>query len=525
MAFSGTLDSDFLKLSTIKPDRKSDFINYSAADFDTLRDSMIEYVKAVYPEDFNNFYESDMGIMLVELVAYMGSVMSYKGDALANENTLPTVKTRDNMAKLLELIGVRLKGPSSASAKGRLTWNDAGSTWPGTYTFTGANRTVSVASPEDGGPVSYTVYKTDSAGVLQNIDSTNDSFSIGSDAEATGKVALVEGAYQVERGSFGTSRVKTITLTQSPVIEKSIRVFVDGTDPNDTAATGTYLEVNKLFSASGGTDKSFEVNYDGNNQATVIFGDGAISQNPPHNGTFTVTYRVGGGSRGNLVKDAINAILSDDAGNSWRVENTTVMSGGTNSETLEHARRYAPYTFKSQDRLVTLDDYVALGNSFISSQGTRGKVTAATRDAYSSANIIDVYVLENATDLQLQKSSPTFKSDLLTEIDGKKMITDYVVVNDGLARTLDLTLNIRVDRERKKQESEIKRLVSAEIINFFDIDKREFGDSFLKVELERKLFQLPQVRFATIDNIPDEVKVDFNEVIQLNNFSVDITYL
>jgi len=524
MTFSGTLDSDFLKLSNIKQDRKADFINFAAADFDTLKDSMLDYVKAVYPEDFNNFYESDLGIMLVELVAYMGAVMSYKGDALANENTLPTVKTRTNMAKLLELIGVRLKGPSSASAKGRLTWNDTGTaSYP--QTFTGANRSITVASPEDGAPVSYTIYKTDANGVLENIDDTNDSFSVTAAAEVTDNIALVEGAYQVNRGNFGRENIKTITLTNTPVIEKSIRVFVDSTDPNDTNATGTYLEVNKLFSASGANDRVFEVSYNGDGQATIIFGDGAISQNPPHNGTFTVTYRVGGGTRGNLVKDAINAILTDDAGNSWRVENTTVMTGGTNSETLEHARKYAPYTFKSQDRLVTLDDYVALGNSFISSQGTKGKVTAATRDAYSSANIIDVYVLENATDLQLQKASPTFKSDLLTEIDGKKMLTDHVVVSDGLARTLDLTLNIRVDRERKKQEAEIKRLVAAEVIDFFDIDKREFGDSFVKVELERKLFQLAPVRFATIDNIPDEVKVDFNEVIQLNNFSVDITYL
>ena len=192
---------------------------------------------------------------------------------------------------------------------------------------------------------------------------------------------------------------------------------------------------------------------------------------------------------------------------------------------MAQARRYAPYTFKAQDRLVTLEDYQAFTTQFISSQGEKGKGIAATRDAFSSANIIDVYVLQKATELQFQKGSPAFKNNLLTQINNKKMLTDQVVVNDGLVRTLDLTITLHIEREFKDLETEIKQTASQQVLSYFAIDNTDFGRTFEKVELERKLFQIPQIRFAVIENLPRAIKVDFNEIIQLNNFSFDIVYL
>jgi len=125
----------------------------------------------------------------------------------------------------------------------------------------------------------------------------------------------------------------------------------------------------------------------------------------------------------------------------------------------------------------------------------------------------------------MQKASPTFKNDLLTQIDNKKMLTDQVVVNDGLIRTLDLAITLTIEREFKPLEAEIKRLATDQVMSFFAVDNMDFGKEFSKVELERKLFQIPQIRFAEIDNLPRTVKVDFNEIIQLNNISFDLLYL
>ena len=540
MSFSGTVDSDFMKLGFIPENKRADYVNFAAADFETIKASLIEYLFAVYPEDYSNFSESDIGIMLLELVAYMGAVVSYKSDAVASENFISTVKTRNNLQKLLELIGVKMKGPSSSSARGQLTWasdpEDPPEAQVATIVFQPANRTFSVPSPEDGAPVSFSIYKLDSNDNIEDIKNADDSITFyGATDSANGDpgpssvytgMALVEGSLVKESGSFdGLETVKSIRLGESPVIEKSARVFVTSYATEDSAATGVYLEVDRLFSASGPTDKIFEVVYDNNYNATLVFGEGTLGQAPPTGAAYTVSYRVGGGSRGNMNKEVINVIAIDDNENNWRLENTTPFTGGTNAETMAQARRYAPYTFKAQDRLVTLEDYQAFTTQFISSQGEKGKGIAATRDAFSSANIIDVYVLQKATELQFQKGSPAFKNNLLTQINNKKMLTDQVVVNDGLVRTLDLTITLHIEREFKDLETEIKQTASQQVLSYFAIDNTDFGRTFEKVELERKLFQIPQIRFAVIENLPRAIKVDFNEIIQLNNFSFDIVYL
>ena len=537
MSFSGTVDSDFMKLGFIPENKRADYVNFAAADFDTIKASLIEYLFAVYPEDYSNFSESDIGIMLLELVAYMGAVVSYKTDAVASENFVSTVKTRNNLQKLLELIGVKMKGPSSSSARGKLTW--AGATDDPTHAdvvsivFQPANRTFSVPSPEDGAPVSFSIYKLDSNDNIEDIKNADDSIEFTSDdtdnpavSSIYSNMALVEGSLVKEVGSFNDlETVKTIRLGTSPVIEKSARVFVTSYASEDSTATGAYLEVDRIFSASGPTDKIFEVVYDDNFNATLVFGEGTLGQSPPTGASFTVTYRVGGGSRGNMKKEVINVIAIDGNDNNWRLENTTPFTGGTNAETMAQARRYAPYTFKTQDRLVTLEDYQAFTTQFISSQGEKGKGIAATREAFGSANVIDVYVLQKATELQFQKGTPSFKNNLLTQINNKKMLTDQVVVNDGLVRTLDLTITLHLEREFKDLETSIKQVASQQVLSYFAIDNTDFGRTFEKVELERKLFQIPQIRFAVIENLPRAIKVDFNEIIQLNNFSFDIVYL
>ena len=290
-------------------------------------------------------------------------------------------------------------------------------------------------------------------------------------------------------------------------------------------ATGGYKQVDRLYSASGGDDKIFQVIYDENYAATVLFGDNALGISPPQGAKFSVLYRIGGGSRGNISAEAINVVTTPTStpGNALdvRTENRTAATGGDSAETAAHAKKYAPYTFKRQDRVVTLEDYIAIGNTFRSEQGTIGKTTAVVRDAYSSANVIDVYTLEKATDLTLQKASSTFKQSLLEAIEPKKMLTDEVVVVDGLIRTLDLVVTIRIDKDLKPIEGQIQQEVADTILEHFNIDNSDFGQPFVATDLNRKIFTLPNVRYSTVDNLPEVTKVDFNEIIQLNNFTIN----
>lgn len=538
MNLSGTITSDFMKLAEVPTWKKPTLINFAATDFLTLRNSLIAYSKAVYPDDYQYFVESDLGMMFLELVAYMGSVMSMKADMLANENFLATAKQRTSVKKLLNLIGVKMRGPLSAATQGKLLFenNLVGLT----AVITPDKRIINTISTEDGGAVTYTLYKVVN-GLVDTINSNGNIYLNSTEtdnaltlANVFTNIVLQEGALVQETGEFAaTEGVKSIKLSQGPVVDGSVQVYV--TDPTKTLAQGAYTEVQNIYFASGSSDRIFEVLYDDNYNATILFGDNSTGIVPSENASYLVQYRVGGGTRGNIPKSYINTKVSVDligtqngTNQGTQVATLTNISkgtGGSNAETIEHAKRYAPLTFRRQDRLVTLEDYSVFANTFISNYGTVGKATAATRRAYASANVIDIYVLEKASDLQLQRATTNFKTQLLSAMNKKKMATDDVVIVDGLIRTLDLITTIKIDKDQEENQNNIKAKVRNKILNYMNVDNREFGQALDLSELNRQIFEIDEVRYSTIDNLGQDVIIDFNEIIQLNNLTINIELL
>lgn len=522
MVFDGSVKSDFLKLSEYPATNKPALINYSATDFETLRNSLIDYIRAVYPLDYQNFSESDLGVMLIELVAYMGAVMSLKADMLAHENYISTAKNRNNVKKLLELLGVKLKGPISAAANASITFQSA-IVGP-SVTIPADQRVFTVTSPEDGGQVTYTLYKTQNGQIVDVNSTASLDLTVAESAGGLGIVwnnlMLLEGSLVSQQGSFtDTNTNKFITLTETPIPEKSINVLITSTDP---AATGNWTQVDNLFTVSGAGQKVFEVLYTDDFAATILFGDGVNGASVPVGSSYLVTYRIGGGTRGNINDGIINVTISLPTGESGVVTNTSVGSGGQDAETVAKAKKYGPLVFKTQNRLVTAQDYATFANTFGSNSGATGKAKAVVRDAYSSANIIDLYLLQVASPTQLQQATVQFKKDLLEAIEDKKMLTDEVVIVDGVIRTMDLVVSLRIDKYLLPSEESIKANVRNALLNFFNVDNFDFGKPVILSEVVRAILGVQEVRFATIDNFSSDIYVDFNEIVQLNNFVINV---
>ena len=524
--------SDFMKAIKISDNIKSSYVDFTATDFASLRASLIEYIRAIYPVDYNNFIESDLGIMLVELVSYMGAIMSMKADMLAHENFIHTAKDRESVRKLFKLVGLSLKGPTSAQAVAKLTMPDDSSTvLDKAIELDAENRVVVVTSPEDGEPVTYTIYKAID-GVVSPLDDYNADLEITAanytpGVENSWDVVLLEGAFATESGTFSQlDTFKSISLEESPVIQNSVQVFLES---SDIATSGAFRQVEDLYQASSSSDKMFQVIYDDQFKAKIIFGNGTNGVSPTNNSDYIVTYRVGGGDRGNVPDGYINSLIAgtyNAADASFRLEQAQIATGGADAETIDHAKKYGPLAFKRQDRIVSLDDYATFASRFVSPAGTTGKATVVARKAYSSANIIDLYILEKASSLQLQKASISFKNALLTAISEKKLITDDVVISDGLIRTLDLLVTVSLDRRFQGVESTLVTKISNVIKDYFLSDNMDFGDSISFASLNRVIFGIEEVKFSTIDNFEEEIiSVDFNEIIQLNNTVINVNYV
>ena len=79
----------------------ADFTSY---DFETIRRTMINYLREKYPEDFNDYIDSSEYIALVDLIAYQAQNLSFRIDLNARENFLETASRRDSVLRLARLI-------------------------------------------------------------------------------------------------------------------------------------------------------------------------------------------------------------------------------------------------------------------------------------------------------------------------------------------------------------------------------------------------------------------------------------
>ena len=79
----------------------ADFTSY---DFETLRSSMINYIKTYYPETFNDFLESSEYLALIDMIAFLGQSLAFRTDLNARENFIDTAQRRDSILKLARML-------------------------------------------------------------------------------------------------------------------------------------------------------------------------------------------------------------------------------------------------------------------------------------------------------------------------------------------------------------------------------------------------------------------------------------
>lgn len=75
-------------------------VNLNAFDFDTIRESMKDYIQRNYPEDFNDWIESSEFVALLDLMAYLGQSLAFRMDINARENFMDVARARESILRL-----------------------------------------------------------------------------------------------------------------------------------------------------------------------------------------------------------------------------------------------------------------------------------------------------------------------------------------------------------------------------------------------------------------------------------------
>lgn len=88
-----------------KKDKK--IIRYTDREFNSIKQSLVEYSRRYYPDIFKDFSEASFGSMMLDTVAYFGDMLSFYLDYQANESFLDTAVEYDNVIRLGEQVGYK----------------------------------------------------------------------------------------------------------------------------------------------------------------------------------------------------------------------------------------------------------------------------------------------------------------------------------------------------------------------------------------------------------------------------------
>lgn len=95
--------------------------DFKAYDFESLRDTLLNYIQTNYPEDFNDFINSSEYVALVDLIAFLGQNLAFRSDLNLRETFLETAEVRGNVLNIARQLGYKPFRSNAATGFLRLT--------------------------------------------------------------------------------------------------------------------------------------------------------------------------------------------------------------------------------------------------------------------------------------------------------------------------------------------------------------------------------------------------------------------
>jgi hypothetical protein len=85
-------------------------IDYNARNFSDVRLQLIEFIQKYYPEIFSDFNDASVGMMLLELNAAVGDMLSFHTDRMFNETQISYAQERSSVLELARTFGLNIPG-------------------------------------------------------------------------------------------------------------------------------------------------------------------------------------------------------------------------------------------------------------------------------------------------------------------------------------------------------------------------------------------------------------------------------
>jgi hypothetical protein len=264
---------------------------------------------------------------------------------IVNESFLDSATLRENVVSLARNIGYVPR--SRTAAKAQISFDTSISTNTPTVTLQAGLACVGAIDN-----TSYTFSVPDNISV--NVINGTASFN---------KIDVYQGTFLTKQFTVDGSLDQRFLLSNSYIDTSTISVYVKGV--NDTGVGSKYSLVDNILNIDA-TSQIYLIQEVQDEKYELLFGDGYIGKKLENNSVITVTYIVTDGKEGNgasafsfsgSIRDASDGLPS--LGNISIITNQSSQNG-SDIESVDSIKYFAPRIYSSQYRAVTARDYEAI---------------------------------------------------------------------------------------------------------------------------------------------------------------------
>lgn len=437
-------------------------IDYTSRDYEAYRELLIKKLQEKMPE-YTDTSETDAGIVILEALANGLDILSLYSDIIANDVILPTTQDRRLAVIMAECLGYT-------------PYNQTASEYPQIFVL-GEPRNESTVISKG------TVVKTEESSDLATLyfetqeDLIIPAGALGNEKDAEGNYiysAIVKHGTSVNQDVIGTSTeapLQSFRLTYTGVLIDSINLYVnEGNGQHLWKRVNSFVDSNENSMVYIASVDEFDV-------CTIEFGNGLRGKVPTaYPNGIVANYQIGGGEVGNV---SANIIVELDS-NVPYVESTFNLEAtvrGHEKESLESIKKNAPATFRTRDRIVTLDDYSDLLR--INFYDFLGLTTI--RDS-KDRKLAHIYYMMRK-DFELTDSLIEGVADFIAD---RSMVGTTYDLNPYVAQPVNIEGVLYVDKDYNSGEllNNVKSYLESITFSYGYL---QFGDSIVKSDLENEI--------------------------------------
>ena len=382
--------------------------------FETIKQELIDQVKQKYPDQWNDFLESNLGVVFIELMAGIADKLAFYINQLANEMFFATAKQRQSVVKIAKMLGYTPKRAIPAT---------------GLVNFSLSNPiNTDVVIPKGTRLKAGNIYVETVESDI--IPAGQTSVNLNAVQRDRFEVIYTAKGQQFER--FFVSNEKAYEFL----------VYVDG-----NLYTETKDFVSQVYK------NTYKVEEDINGYWIEFY------QLPSGSQVKIIAYTTEG-SKGNIASNTLKLddVIKDIQGNIIPVNvSNSVFSGGKDKESIEEIKRNAIVYLKTNKRAVKTEDYEGL---VLANIPEVAKISAVS----PAAGEVDVHIAE-FDGSKFTTSSQTTKDKVSAYLEEVRAFTDYVVVKDLNFNSVDVSISATA--KAGYDVNSLKTQIEEKIKNYF----------------------------------------------------------